>query len=86
MREHHRISILTRGNTGIIAGVCSGLADYYCLRTNGLRLAFILAMFFFGATILAYIVLWLILPRYPTNKAMIRHLECKAAQRRGDGS
>ena len=86
MQDDYKISLLTRGKTGIIAGVCSGVAGYYGLRTNGLRLVFVLAMFFFGATILAYIVLWLILPRYPTSQAMVRHLERKAALRRGIGS
>lgn len=71
--------ILTRGEKSIIAGVCSGLAEYYNLRKNGLRLAFLLTTFFFALPIIIYIVLWLVLPKYPTSQAMVRHLRRKAS-------
>ena len=77
---------LTRGETGIIAGVCSGLAEYYGLRVNGLRLAFIITSFFFAIPVLAYIVLWLVLPKYPISQAVARQLRRKAKQRQGLGS
>ena len=86
MRDSRNTKMLTRGETGIIAGVCSGIADYYGLRKNGLRLAFLVTSFFFGIPILAYIISWLILPRYPTSQAMARQLRRKAEQRRGIGS
>ncbi|KFZ36485.1 phage-shock protein [Shewanella mangrovi] len=83
MEDNHNINTLTRGETGLIAGVCSGMADYYGIRKNGLRLAFLITSFFFGIPIVAYIVLWLILPKYPSSQAMARQLRRKAEQRRG---
>jgi phage shock protein PspC (stress-responsive transcriptional regulator) len=79
-------NILTRGETGVIAGVCSGLANYYGLRVNGLRIAFAITSFFFAIPVLAYIVLWLVLPKYPISQAVARQLKRKAKQRQGLGS
>lgn len=86
MQDNHKARTLTRGNTGLVAGVCSGLADYYGLRKNGLRIAFLITSFFFGIAVLAYIVLWLILPKYPTSQALARQLRRNAEQRRSVGS
>ncbi|WP_080928259.1 PspC domain-containing protein [Pseudoalteromonas luteoviolacea] len=78
MKNFEKIKVLTRGESALIAGVCSGLSEYYSLRKNGLRFAFILLsiiFFFLPATV--YIVLWLILPKYPSTQAMARHLRRK---------
>ena len=85
MQNENNTRTLTRGRTGIIAGVCSGLADFYGFRTNGLRLAFLLAIMFFGLPLFVYFVLWLILPRYPLSQAMARQLRRKAFERHGNG-
>ena len=46
-----------------IAGVCGGIADYYQLSRNGLRLAALLALFAFPMVIACtYILLAVILP------------------------
>ena len=71
---HRKFSVLTRGEHGIIAGVCSGLSQYYGLRKAGLRIAFLISSFFFVLPVFLYIVLWLILPKYPTTQAMARQL------------
>jgi phage shock protein PspC (stress-responsive transcriptional regulator) len=86
MQNLNNKNILTRGESGVIAGVCSGLATYYGLRINGLRLAFLLTSFFFAIPVFVYIVLWLVLPKYPNSKAMARQLRRKAEQRNGIGS
>lgn len=70
--------VLTRGESGLIAGVCSGLADYYNLRKNGLRLAFVFTSLILVFPVLIYLVLWMILPKYPSTQAMARHLRRKA--------
>ena len=79
----NKTNILTRGSKGVIAGVCSGIAEYYGLRKNGLRLAFLITSCFFGIPVLVYIILWMILPSYPISQAMARELSRKAEQRRG---
>ena len=82
MNDLHGVKILTRGKSKIIAGVCSGLADYFGLRVNGLRVAFVLSSLFFFLPVLVYLVCWLVLPKYPTTQAMRRRLQRKASQPR----
>lgn len=54
---------LTRPRSGkIIAGVCAGLADRFGINTTLVRLGFVL-FGLVGAGELAYIVLWIIMPK-----------------------
>lgn len=46
----------------VIAGVCAGLADAYGWSTGTVRLLFVL-FGLFGAGELAYIVLWILMPK-----------------------
>jgi phage shock protein C len=50
-----------------IAGVCAGLADYFDLDPTIIRICWLLAVFLGGTGVLAYIVLWIVLPLAPTN-------------------
>ncbi len=45
-----------------IAGVCGGLAEYFGLDTSLVRIAWILAVICGGVGILAYLILWLVMP------------------------
>lgn len=47
----------------IIGGVCSGLADYFDMDVTIVRLIFAFAFFTWGAGLITYIVLWIVLPR-----------------------
>jgi phage shock protein C len=49
-------------NNRVVAGVCSGLADYFAIDPILVRLAFVVIAFAGGASILAYIVLWIVMP------------------------
>ena len=82
MKDVNQISVLTRGQFGMIAGVCSGLAEHFGLRAGGLRVAFVLFSIFFALPVLAYLVLSLILPKYPSSQAMARQLRRRALQRK----
>ena len=42
--------------------MCSGIARRYGLSTGGLRLAFVVSCVLPGPQILAYLVLWLVIP------------------------
>ncbi|WP_153912790.1 PspC domain-containing protein [Shewanella sp. TC10] len=86
MRDLEKVNVLTRGESTIIGGVCSGLADYYHLRKNGLRMAFIISSLFLAIPVIIYIVLWLALPKYPSTQAMKRHLRRKALQQKSNAS
>lgn len=46
----------------MLGGVCSGIARRYGLSTGGLRLAFVLSCVLPGPQIVAYLVLWAVMP------------------------
>ena len=46
----------------MIAGVCAGLARRYGLSRSGLRLAFVISCILPGPQILAYLLLWVLIP------------------------
>jgi phage shock protein PspC (stress-responsive transcriptional regulator) len=57
-------STLTRPRHGkVIAGVCAGLAERFGLSPFLVRLAFLLSCILPGPQFIAYIVLWVIMPR-----------------------
>lgn len=51
------------GHNKMIGGVCSGLADYFDMDVTIVRLLFAFAFFTWGAGLITYIVLWIVLPR-----------------------
>ena len=53
----------------VIAGVCSGMADYFAIDPILVRLAFVVITFAGGAGVLAYIVLWIVLTPAPLGTA-----------------
>ncbi len=54
---------LTRPRHGrVVAGVCAGIADHYGWSRTMVRLLFVL-FGLFGAGELAYIVLWILMPK-----------------------
>lgn len=57
---------LHRNSKGkIIAGVCSGLADYFAIDPVLVRLVFVILALHSGIGILAYIILWIVAPMRP---------------------
>jgi phage shock protein PspC (stress-responsive transcriptional regulator) len=49
----------------MIAGVCAGIAERYGWRPRTVRLAFVLSCLLPGPQFIAYIVLWMIMPKRP---------------------
>ncbi len=47
----------------VIAGVCAGLADYFGVDVTLVRLLFVLTLIYHGGGTLAYIVLWIVMPK-----------------------
>ncbi|KGH48346.1 MULTISPECIES: PspC domain-containing protein [Modestobacter] len=47
----------------VIAGVCAGLARRYGLSRTGLRVAFVVSCVLPGPQFVAYLVLWVVMPR-----------------------
>ena len=54
-------TVLRRGSDRVVAGVCSGLAEYFDIDVTLVRLVFVVLLFT-GVGILAYLVLWLVMP------------------------
>ena len=48
-----------------IDGVCAGIAEYFNLDPTVIRLLWVLATFFVGAGVFAYIVAAIVMPRKP---------------------
>jgi len=49
----------------MIAGVCTGLAEYFDLDVTSIRIAFVVAVLAGASGVLAYIVLWIAVPKRP---------------------
>ena len=47
----------------MIAGVCGGLGKYFGLDATILRLVFVLLLIFAGTGLLAYLIMWLVIPQ-----------------------
>ncbi len=54
--------LLRKTGDKMIAGVASGIADYFDIDANMVRLLFILLTIFGGSGILLYIILWILIP------------------------
>jgi phage shock protein PspC (stress-responsive transcriptional regulator) len=46
----------------VIAGVCGGLANYFDIDPVVVRVVFALLLVFAGGGLLAYLVLWIVMP------------------------
>ena len=49
----------------MIGGVSGGLADYFNIDTTIVRVLFVVSVFIGGGGILAYIILWIVIPEEP---------------------
>ena len=52
-------------NNKMIAGVCSGIADYFGWDATWVRAAFGISLLFGGTGFFVYIVLWIVMPEGP---------------------
>lgn len=50
----------------MLGGVCAGAADYFGIDAVWIRLAFLIALFFYGSGVLLYLILWIIIPKAVT--------------------
>ncbi len=54
----------------ILAGVCGGLAEYFDIDPSLVRVGAVLLTLAWGAGLLAYLVLWLIVPQKPLESSL----------------
>jgi phage shock protein C len=53
------------------AGVCTGLAAYFGVDVNLIRLGFGVLTVFYGLGILAYVIAWLVLPEEGEDRSIL---------------
>jgi len=55
---------LMRSQSSMIAGVCAGIAEYFCWDPTIVRVAYaLLTVFTFFSGIIVYLILWMIIPK-----------------------
>ncbi|MCL6591413.1 MAG: PspC domain-containing protein [Firmicutes bacterium] len=52
-----------------IGGVAGGLAEYFNIDPVLVRLAWVIAFFFFGTGFLAYLIGWVVIPEAPFSSS-----------------
>ena len=68
----HGGSQLLRPRDGrMVAGVCAGLAAYFGVDVNLVRLGFGVLTVFYGLGILAYLIAWAVLPEEGENNSIL---------------
>jgi phage shock protein PspC (stress-responsive transcriptional regulator) len=68
MNEPHVPRRLYRdGDSRVLGGVCSGIGAYFNIDPVVLRIIFVVALFMGGASILIYIILWIVVPKAKTT-------------------
>lgn len=78
-------SEIRRSNQGIVGGVAAGLADYLRVQRMVVRVGFVLLAVCGGAGLLAYLVLWLVLPAESPESPDLSDLSRGAAAAEPDG-
>jgi phage shock protein C len=63
--------LLRLRNGRMVAGVCAGLAAYFKVDVNLVRLGFGVFTVFYGLGILIYLVAWAILPEEGEDKSVL---------------
>jgi phage shock protein C len=67
--EGNRLMRLRSGR--MVAGVCAGLAAYFKVDVNLVRLGFGVFTIFYGLGILAYLIAWVILPEEDEDNSIL---------------
>ncbi|OGO92773.1 MAG: hypothetical protein A3F10_04530 [Coxiella sp. RIFCSPHIGHO2_12_FULL_42_15] len=65
MSENKPKRLYRSPNERVIAGVCGGIAEYFNVEPTWIRLIFLVFLLAFGATLVIYIILWIIVPLKP---------------------
>jgi phage shock protein PspC (stress-responsive transcriptional regulator) len=63
MTSPARLPLRRDTNHRVVAGVCAGIARRYGISPTGLRLAFVLSCVLPGPQFIAYLLLWIVIPK-----------------------
>jgi phage shock protein PspC (stress-responsive transcriptional regulator) len=62
MTSPARLPLRRDTSNRVIGGVCAGIARRYGISRSGLRLAFVLSCVLPGPQVVAYLLLWIVIP------------------------
>ena len=62
MTSPARLPLRRDTSNRVIGGVCAGIARRYGISRSGLRLAFVLSCILPGPQVVAYLLLWIVIP------------------------
>ncbi len=62
MTSPARLPLRRDPSNRVIGGVCAGIARRYGISRSGLRLAFVLSCVLPGPQVVAYLLLWIVIP------------------------
>lgn len=82
MDENSSPKQLRRSRTArMLSGVCGGIAEYFNLDANLVRLAFVIVTLFGGAGILVYLIAWVLIPEADADTSIAEDLINQAQNR-----
>ncbi|MDY3978546.1 MAG: PspC domain-containing protein [Tidjanibacter sp.] len=61
--QKQRRKLFRQPSKGRLGGVCAGLADYFDIDANVIRILFIFLFFCPIPTLLPYLIMWLVIPK-----------------------
>ncbi|MFQ5968260.1 MAG: PspC domain-containing protein [Acidimicrobiia bacterium] len=67
-------------NDKVIAGVASGVADFFGINRTIVRVIWALSIFFGGLGVIVYIVLWIVMPEAGTDRTVAHDLRDKTTE------
>jgi len=53
----------------MLGGVCGGLGEYLKIDPTVMRVIFVILAFFYGASLLIYLIMWVLVPEEPKSEA-----------------
>lgn len=65
----------------MIAGVASGIADYFGVDVTLIRVLFVVTAIFGGFGLVVYIVMWILVPEEGSGRAMIDNMIDSASEK-----
>jgi phage shock protein C len=79
--------LVRRREGKVLAGVCTGLADYFNIDVTLVRLAAVALVFVSGIGVPAYLVAWLVVPEAGADQSELERLIDRSGlrSRRNDG-
>lgn len=65
----------------MIAGVCGGIAEYFGIDANLVRLVMVVLTFFGGTGVLIYLIAWVLIPEADADTSIAENLINQAQNR-----